>query len=100
MAICITDTRITQETVNGKAPAAVISDDITTATILVCQNTALPVPDAPESEVEPELAPSTRPKRRRGKRGGVRSETARRRKNAERAELRAYDLNVDDEEDR
>lgn len=95
LAICITDTRITQETVNDKAPAAVPA-----ATILVCQNTALPVPDAPESDVEPELAPSTRPKRRRGKRGGVRSETARRRKNAERAELRAYDFNVDGEEDR
>ncbi|TCD67713.1 hypothetical protein EIP91_012010 [Steccherinum ochraceum] len=53
---------------------------------------------APEAVDEPESGPSTGPKRRRGKRGGVRSETTRRRKNAERAELRAYNLNVDDED--
>ncbi|TCD70344.1 hypothetical protein EIP91_003695 [Steccherinum ochraceum] len=57
-----------------------------------------PTPEAVD-EPQAESGPSIGPKRRRGKRGGVRSETARRRRNAERAELRAYDLNADGEGD-
>ncbi|TCD62367.1 hypothetical protein EIP91_006976 [Steccherinum ochraceum] len=101
-ALEVGTTALTEQAEEIEEPSSVNSAPLVNTPIandLVDQIIVPPVPTAPESEVEPEIAPSTRPKRRRGKRGGVRSETTRRRKNAERAELRAYDFNVDEEEE-